>query len=44
VVERYRRAGALFLRTDRDGQIEVATDGRRVWVRSAGEAVERRIH
>jgi competence protein ComEC len=43
VVERYRRAGALFLRTDRDGQIEVATDGERVWVRTAGEALERRI-
>jgi competence protein ComEC len=43
VVERYRRAGALVLRTDRDGTLEVATDGRAVWVRTAGEGEERRI-
>ena len=43
VVARYARAGALLLRTDRDGTIEVATDGQRVWVRTSGEAVERRI-
>lgn len=43
VLERYARAGALLLRTDRDGTIEVATDGRRVWVRAAGEGEERRI-
>lgn len=43
VVERYRRAGALVLRTDRDGTVDVATDGRRVWVRTAGEGEERRI-
>jgi competence protein ComEC len=43
VVRRYREAGALFLRTDRDGQVDVATDGTRVWVRAAGEALERRI-
>jgi competence protein ComEC len=43
VIERYRRAGALVLRTDRDGTVSVATDGQRVWVRTAGEGEERRI-
>jgi competence protein ComEC len=43
VVDRYRSVGALVLRTDRDGTVEVATDGRRVWLRLAGEAAERRI-
>ncbi len=43
VVERYRRSGALLLRTDRDGTVSVATDGQRVWVRTAGEGQERRI-
>ena len=43
VLERYGRAGALVLRTGRDGSVHVATDGRRVWVRAAGEGQERRI-
>ncbi len=43
VLERYRASGALVLRTDRDGTIEVATDGTRVWVRTWGEAEARRI-
>jgi competence protein ComEC len=43
VVERYSRAGTLVLRTDRDGTVDVATDGRRVWVRTAAEGEERRI-
>jgi competence protein ComEC len=43
VLDRYRRQGALVLRTDRDGTIEVSTDGARVWARAAGEGEERRI-
>jgi competence protein ComEC len=43
VLLRYRQAGVLVLRTDRDGTLEAATDGRRVWVRTAGEGLERRI-
>jgi competence protein ComEC len=40
---RYAAAGALVLRTDRDGTLRVATDGERVWARTAGEAEERLI-
>ena len=43
VLERCRRAGALVYRTDRDGTVVASTDGRRVWVRSASEPVERRV-
>jgi len=43
VLERWRSGGALVLRTDRDGTIFVATDGRRVWVRGSEEGEERRI-
>ncbi len=43
VIERYRKAGVLVLRTDMDGTIEVATDGHRVWVRASREGEERRV-
>jgi competence protein ComEC len=32
VVARYEKAGAVLLRTDRDGSVTLSTDGRRVWV------------
>jgi competence protein ComEC len=34
VLERCRRQGSLVLRTDRDGALEVATDGTRLWLSS----------
>ncbi|MBI1875725.1 MAG: DNA internalization-related competence protein ComEC/Rec2 [Acidobacteria bacterium] len=34
VVERYRRVGAIVLRTDLDGAIQMDTDGRRVSIRT----------
>ncbi len=43
VVERYRRRGALFLRTDRDGAVTVSTDGERAWVSTFGSAFSVRI-
>ncbi len=40
VIERLRQAGAWLLRTDRDGAIEVSTDGEAVWLetRTVGPA------
>jgi competence protein ComEC len=43
VVRRYAEAGALVLRTDRDGAAFVSTDGRRVWVRSWRDGAEIRL-
>ena len=43
VLRRYREAGALVLRTDRDGTTFVSTDGRRVWIRNMGEGTETRV-
>jgi competence protein ComEC len=42
-IARYARAGALVLRTDRDGTLRVATDGVRVWARTEAEGEERLI-
>jgi competence protein ComEC len=42
-LRRYEGRGAIVLRTDRDGTVWVATDGRRLWLRNYGDAVERRI-
>jgi competence protein ComEC len=38
VLERYRRAGARMLRTDRDGSVWVSTDGEGLEVRSTARA------
>ena len=34
VLDRYRNAGSKILRTDQDGQIELATDGQRLTIRT----------
>jgi competence protein ComEC len=43
VLERYVRAGAVVLRTDRDGAILASTDGSRLWVRTERDGRERRL-
>ena len=43
VVRRYREAGALVLRTDRDGTTFVSTDGRRLWIRNPGQETATRV-
>lgn len=41
VVARYLRAGVRLLRTDREGTVSLAGDGRRLWTRSALDPRER---
>jgi competence protein ComEC len=43
VVERYERKGALVLRTDRDGAVNVSTDGNRVWVSTFRSGLRARL-
>ncbi len=43
VIERYRRQGALVLRTDRDGAVTVSTDGNRVWVSTFASGLTARV-
>jgi competence protein ComEC len=43
VVERYRRYGALVLRTDQDGAVTVSTDGSRVWLSTFGSGIRVRL-
>jgi competence protein ComEC len=43
VVERYRRAGILLFRTDRDGAVRLSTDGKRVWMATEADGWTARI-
>jgi competence protein ComEC len=43
VVARYARAGTRLLRTDREGAVSLASDGRRLWTRSVADPSERQV-
>jgi competence protein ComEC len=43
VLDRYRRLGIRLYRTDADGTIELATDGRRLWVKTFRDPTERLV-
>jgi competence protein ComEC len=35
VIARYEARGVLLLRTDEDGDVELSSDGRRLWVKTS---------
>jgi competence protein ComEC len=43
VLSRLHGSGALVLRTDRDGTVEIATDGARIWRLDRRAGSERRL-
>lgn len=44
VLERYEKLGLHILRTDRDGAIEISTDGHTIMVRTAAQPLNKTLH